>query len=65
MSKLFNMKLFPFTISEIKIYSKKSKQIFSKQDDVEKRANDLYELLSDFCDKIYAYTSKISKIQDK
>ena len=62
---LVKYKLIPFTINEMKVYYKKSKQIFSKRDDVEKRANDLYELLSDFCDKIYVYTHRISNIQDK
>ena len=62
---LVKYKLIPFTINEIKDYYKKSKQIFSKRDDVEKRANDLYELLSDFYDKIYVYTRRIFNIQDK
>jgi len=62
---LVKYKLIPFTINEMKVYYKKSKQIFSKRDDVEKRANDLYELLSDFCDKIYVYTRRISNMQDK
>ena len=62
---LVDYKLIPFTINEMKVYYKKSKQIFSKRDDVEKRANDLYELLSDFYDKIYVNTLRISNIQDK
>ncbi len=46
---------------EIKDYYKKAKQISKGQDNIRKRANDLFELLSDFCYKIDIYHYKYYK----
>jgi len=48
-------KLFPLSVENIKLYYKKSKQIISSDNEVEKKAIDLFELLSKLCSHLHSY----------
>jgi len=52
---LANNKLFPLSVENIKEYYRKSKQIISSDNEVEKKAKNLFELLLKFCSYLQSY----------